>query len=199
MADYSPKISERLSKWISNIFNPMNSLVIYFVLHSIYNLGLKEAFQNFLPIFFLIIAPISGWIFWKVKKGEFSDTDVSDRHQRKNLYFFIAGVIIVYLMYVFYRFQRMDWVLLFLLILLIVLQISNYFIKSSMHTALNVFVAALMFVIEPLFGLIWIVITVAVALSRVVLKRHTWAEVISGAAIATAISFIYLYVQIQLT
>ena len=132
-------------------------------------------------------------------KGEFSDTDVSDRHQRKNLYFFIAGVIIIYLMYVFFRFQRMDWVLLFLLILLIVLQISNYFIKSSMHTALNVFVAALMFVIEPLFGIIWIVITVAVALSRVVLKRHTWVEVVSGAVIATAISFIYLYVQIQLT
>ncbi|KIA83510.1 ABC transporter permease [Kaistella solincola] len=199
MTESSTKTSERVSKWLSNFFNPMNSLVIYFVLFSIKNLGLKEAFQNFLPIFFLIIAPISGWIFWKVKSGEFSDTDVSDRHQRKNLYFFIAGAIIIYLMYVFFRFERVDWVLFFLLILLIILQISNYFIKSSMHTALNVFVAALMFTLDPLLGAGWIIITAAVAVSRVVLKRHTWAEVISGAVIATAISFIYLYVQIQLT
>lgn len=66
-----------------------------------------------------------------------------------------------------------------------------------MHTALNLFVAALMVTINPLYGLIWLGITIAVGFSRIVLKRHTRAEVLSGAVISSFVSFIYLYTQIQ--
>ncbi len=197
MIDSSPTMVHRISKILSDLFNPLNSLVIYFIFFSIKNLSLKEAAVNFLPIFFIMIAPIAGWIFWKVKKGDFTDTDVSDRNQRKNLYFFIAAAMVSYLLYIFFRFERIEWELLFLLILLLTLQFSNYFIKSSMHTALNIFVAALMFTIDPTLGLIWVVIAFLVGITRVILKRHTWAEVFSGAVIASAISFIYLYTHIQ--
>lgn len=198
MADSSPEMTHRVSKLLSNFFNPMNSLVLYYLFFSIKNFSLKETGENFLPIFFLMIVPISGWIFYKVKSGAFTDSDVSDRNQRKQLYFFIGASLIIYLLFIYFRFDRVDWVLLYLLILLVTMQISNYFIKSSMHTALNIYVAALMFTVDSLLGIGWLGIAVAVGISRVILKRHTWAEVISGASIATIISFIYLYTHIQL-
>ncbi len=187
----------KLSKFISGFFNPMNSLLIYFIIFSFKNHTLLQSAKNFIPILLITIIPISLWIYLNVKSKKYSDADVSDRSQRKSLYFFIAGSMITYLVYIFLREDRIDWVLFFLLILLIVMQISNYFIKSSMHTALNIFVAALMLTLDPLLGLLWLVIALIVGLTRIILKRHTIAEVASGTLISVIISFIYLYIQIQ--
>ena len=188
----------KTSKFISDFFNPMNSLVIYFIIFSTRNFTLAEAVQNFLPIFLITIIPICFWIIYNVRTKKYTDLDVSDRKQRKGLYFFIEGAMIVYLFFVYLRYERIDMVLLFLLILLIVIQISNYFIKSSMHTALNLFVAALFFTINPIYGLVWLAASIVVGFSRIILKKHSPAEVVSGAVIAIIISFIYLYAHIQI-
>ena len=74
---------------------------------------------------------------------------------------------------------------------------SNFFIKSSMHTAFNVFVTALFFSLNPILGIIWFVLTSFVAISRIILKRHTPKEVIMGAFIGTVVSLAYLYFNIQ--
>ena len=187
----------KVSKYLSEIFNPMNSLIIYFIVFSSANFSIEESVRQFLPLLLLTIIPISFWIIYHVKTKKYTDTDVSDRKQRKGFYFFIAASILTYLTFVYLRYERTDFVLIFLLILLIAMQISNYFIKRSMHTALNLFVAALMVTINPLYGLIWLGITIAVGFSRIVLKRHTRAEVLSGAVISSFVSFIYLYTQIQ--
>jgi membrane-associated phospholipid phosphatase len=187
----------KIARIISFLFSPINSLLVYLIIYSSKNYSLAESRSIFLPILFLLIIPIFSWIFWNVKKKRYTDSDVSDRKQRKSLYFFIAGSMISYLTFVYLRYERIDWVLLFLLILLMVMQISNYFIKSSMHTAFNIFVAALMFTLNPFLGIIWLLVTILVGRSRIILKRHTLPEVLSGAAIATVISFIYLYTIIQ--
>ncbi|WP_228455498.1 phosphatase PAP2 family protein [Chryseobacterium potabilaquae] len=66
-----------------------------------------------------------------------------------------------------------------------------------MHTAFNIFVAALFFSLNPQAGLIWLGIAVLVGITRIILKRHTVKEVFMGAGIAFVISFIYLYCNIQ--
>lgn len=188
----------KVSKHLSDLFNPMNSLIVYFIIFSIKTQSLLESAKNFLHLFFIIILPISLWIYYHVKNKKYTDADVSDRTQRKSLYFFIAACMVAYLMFIYFRQDRIDWVAAFLLLLLlIVLQISNYFIKSSMHTALNIFVAALFLPLQPILALMWFCIAIIVGITRVVLKRHTIAEVLSGSAIASFISFIYLYIQIQ--
>lgn len=187
----------KISHYISVIFNPMNSLLFFFAIFSLQNNTLKESVQNLLPILLITIIPISGWIFWNVKKKRYTDTDVSDRKQRKSLYLFIVSALVVYLLYLYLRFDQIDWIILFLGILILLMQISNYFIKSSMHTAINLFVAALFFTVSPLFGLIWLGITIVVGISRIILKRHTPREVLSGTVISFFVSFIYLYVHIQ--
>lgn len=123
--------------------------------------------------------------------------DVSDRVQRKTLYIFIASCVIIYLIFNYLKNGYIDLVMLFILILIFTMQISNFFIKSSMHTAFNVFVAALFFTLNWKAGLIWLVIAALVGITRIILKRHTVKEVFMGAGIAFLVSFIYLYCNIQ--
>lgn len=187
-----------ISKFISNFFNPLVSLFLYFLYSSLQNYTAKEAAMRFLPILLLTMLPISLWIFWNVKKGNYTNMDVSNRNQRKSLYFFIAGAIGAYLLYDYVKNGTVDILMIFLMILLLVMQISNYFVKSSMHTAFNIFVSALFFSINPVMGIIWFGIAVLVGITRIILKRHTLKEVISGAVIAGIVSFIYLYTNIQM-
>lgn len=185
-------------KIISDFFNPLTSLFLYFLYSSYENYSVQETFRRFLPLFLLTALPISIWIFWNVKTGKYSNMDVSNRVQRKSLYFFIIAAIAGYLLYDFAVNKNADLIMVFIMVLLIVMQISNYFIKSSMHTAFNLFVAALFFSSNPILGMVWFFITIIVGISRVILKRHTVGEVLSGALIAGFISFIYLYTHIQI-
>ncbi len=188
----------KLWKIISDFFNPLTSLFLYFLYFSYENYSAQEATHHFLPLFLFTALPISLWIFWNVKTGKYSNVDVSNRVQRKSLYFFIIACIASYLLYDFSVNKNTDLIMVFIMVLLIAMQISNYFIKSSMHTAFNLFVAALFFSSNPLLGMLWFIITIIVGISRVILKRHTIKEVVSGALIAAFISFIYLYTHIQI-
>ena len=190
----------KISKIISNFFNPLTSFFLFYLYFSLKNFTREEAISNFLPIFFIILLPISLWIFWNVKKGNYTNMDVSNRNQRKSLYFFIAAAILVYLIYEYFvnnHLNHLDFIMLFISILLILMQISNYYIKSSMHTAFNVFVSALFFVENITLGIVWILLSIVVGITRIILKRHTPKEVLMGFSIATFVSLMYIYVMIQ--
>lgn len=186
-----------LSKFISNFFNPLTSLFLYFAYYSNKHYDLKKSLYEFLPILLILILPISGWIYWNVRRGNYTNMDVSNRKQRNSLYIFIAVAMLVYLLINFMIDGQIDYTMLFLFILLILMQVSNYFIKSSMHTAINVFAAALLFAQNQILGLAWLFIAVLVGITRIILKRHTPKEVLMGAAIAAVVSFFYLYIYIQ--
>lgn len=188
----------KLSKMISNFFNPLTSLFIYFTYSSSQKFSFSETVMLFLPLLIIVIIPISAWIYWNVRKGNYSNMDVSNRKQRKSLYFFIAAALLIFLGYDYFFNENVDLIVTFLILLLVLMQLSNYFIKSSMHTAFNIFVAALFFAINPTLGMVWLILSVLVGVTRIILKRHTVAEVISGATIAFLVSFIYLYTNIQI-
>ncbi|WP_294218486.1 phosphatase PAP2 family protein [uncultured Chryseobacterium sp.] len=151
-----------------------------------------------MPILLIVILPVIIWILWNVKTGRYVNMDVSNRVQRKTLYIFIVVCVMVYMVYAYLASGSIDLVMLFILILLLALQISNFFIKSSMHTAFNVLVAALFVPMSWITGIIWLGIAALVGVTRVILKRHTVREVITGAGIAFVVSLIYLYCSMQL-
>lgn len=180
------------SKVISNFFNPLVSLVIYFFYYSYRNYTWEQASKNFFPILLLLIIPTALWIYRNVKNGNYTNMDVSNRKQRHSLYIFIIIATVVFLGVDFYLHKEMDWTVFMLCILLILMQVSNFFIKSSMHTSLNIYVAALFFAIEPIIGMFWFLLSIVIGVTRVILKRHTPKEVFSGAGIAIFVSLIYL-------
>ena len=188
----------KVSKIISNFFNPLFSLILYFVFYSSIHFKLKESTANFFPILLIIVIPITSWIFYQVKSGNYTNADVSNRNERKSLYFFIAASLSLYITYNYFVNEAVDLVVCFILMLLLLLQISNYYIKSSMHVAFNIFVAALYFPLSFKLGIIWFGIAVCVGITRIILKRHTIQEVFFGAIIAIIVSFLYLYTTIQI-
>lgn len=185
----------KVSSFISNFFNPIFSLIFYFVLYSAYNSSLEEALARFAGLLLLAIVPVTGWIIWNVKRGSYTNMDVSDQRQRRSLYPIITAALLLYLFVSYFQTQNVDTPVVGLLVLLLLLQASNYFVKSSMHTALNVYTSALMFEVKWYWGLIWLIITFLVAISRLILQRHSVKEVLSGAGIATAISVLYLFLK----
>lgn len=188
----------KISKWISDFFNPLTSLLIYFIYFSYVHYSWQDALHEFLPILLILVLPVSIWIVWNVKKGSYSNMDVSNRNQRKSLYFVIAVALIVYLIINYFLDKQFDITMFFLFLLLIMMQISNYFIKSSMHTALNVYAAALFFSQNEMIGILWLGIAIVVGITRIILKRHTPKEVMMGALLAIIVSFMYLYTNIQI-
>ncbi|WP_295200081.1 phosphatase PAP2 family protein [uncultured Chryseobacterium sp.] len=198
MQEKQPSFVHKISKIISDFFNPLISLFIFFVLMSIWKYSLRDSVFYFLPILLIVILPVIIWILWNVKTGRYVNMDVSNRVQRKTLYIFIVVCVMVYMVYAYLASGSIDLVMLFILILLLALQISNFFIKSSMHTAFNVLVAALFVPMSWITGIIWLGIAAIVGVTRVILKRHTVREVITGAGIAFVVSLIYLYCSMQL-
>lgn len=188
----------KISELISNVFNPLVSILLFFAYYSIHHFTLEEAVDYFLPAFFIVVLPVVIWIFWNVKTGRYKDANVSDRKTRMSLYFFLEAALAAYLSYRYFRDDETDFTVLFLLLLLVAMHISNYMVKSSMHTAVNVFVAALFLTENLWLGGFWIVLSIIVAITRVVLKRHTVAEVITGGLLGALISIIFLYTHIQL-
>ncbi|AZA98390.1 ABC transporter permease [Chryseobacterium joostei] len=197
MEEKKSSLLHKTSKVISDFFNPLVSLIIFFVYMSTREYTAKESFLYFLPVLLMIIIPVVVWLIWNVKTGRYTNMDVSNRVQRKTLYIFIAACVIAYLAFNYIKNGYIDLVMLFILILLFCLQVSNFFIKSSMHTSFNIFVAALFFTLDWKMGLIWLGIAILVGVTRVILKRHTVKEVFMGAGIAFMVSFIYLYCNIQ--
>ncbi len=182
-----------LSRFISNFFNPINSLFVYFVYFSIMNYHWKQAVSEFLPILLVLIIPLIAWIVWNVRKGNYSNMDVSNRIQRKSLYVAIIVLMLCYIIINYLIDKQIDFTMLFLFMLIFLMNFSNFFIKTSMHTAINVFAAALFFAENTLLGWSWLAIAVVVGISRVILKRHTPAEVFAGFLLAFIVSFAYLY------
>lgn len=187
----------KISKFISNFFNPLVSLLIYFVYASYATPDSDDNLWSLLRLFLILILPISAWIFWNVKTGRYTNMDVSNRKQRNSLYIVIVGLMLVYLLVdYFLNHKHINLEILFLLILLVLMQLSNYFIKTSMHTALNVYTAALFFAINPTLGFIWFGIAVLVGITRITLGRHSVKEVLMGFFLSSIVSFIYLYTSI---
>ncbi|MCQ9633624.1 phosphatase PAP2 family protein [Chryseobacterium sp. WG14] len=197
MEEKNSSFTHKISKIISDFFNPLVSLFIFFIYMSVQSYTLKDSLLYFVPILLMIMLPVIIWLVWNVKTGRYTNMDVSNRVQRKTLYVFIAVCVLVYLLFNYLRNGYIDLTMLFILILLIALQISNLYIKSSMHTAFNVFVAALFFSLNWKLGILWLGIAALVGITRIILKRHTIKEVFMGAGIAFLISFIYLYCNIQ--
>lgn len=183
-----------LSKIISNFFNPFVSLLIYFWYYSSKNYNTSEAWERFLPIILILVLPVVAWIIWNVRTGRYTNMDVSNRKQRNSLYVIIVVLSIIYLLYEYYFQDIFDVSIFMLTVLLALMQISNFYIKSSMHTALNIYVAALFFKLNPYIGLLWLLLSIIIGITRIILKRHSIAEVIAGASIAFFISIIYILI-----
>jgi membrane-associated phospholipid phosphatase len=130
----------------------------------------------------LVILPISVHMYRSTKKGAYTNFDVSDRRQRKSWYLIVILLVVLllgvlYLMQAPLPVQRGSQIMAGLLLAAL---LANRFLKVSLHVALNVFLLFLLLPFGSTVALSFCAFIIAVSWSRIVLGRHTLAEVVAG-------------------
>lgn len=185
----------RCARHISNILSPasislpMILLVAFYQAHSVSSALWYAA----ITLFFLSVGPF-GYILLNVHLGKLSDVDVSKRSERVGP--FIFGLISACLGWFVLILAHAPGALVTMVMISalsgLVLLVITLWWKISMHasslagaaTMLTAFYGSVML---PLFGLLLLV-----SWSRVVLRRHTIAQVIAGSLLSITLSMIIL-------
>lgn len=142
------------------------------------------------------------FILYGMRKGFFSNFDVSKRKQRNALFLFGVTMTLFYLLSIFILQGPVLLILGACMILMAILMFSivNTHIKASFHVATaSALIVSLILVYGSKYY--WLLFVVPlIAWSRVILKRHTVREVIAGGILGSFLSIItYILGVILLT
>lgn len=157
----------------------------------------QRLFLETLLLLLLFYGLIPGiYFFIGIKKGKFSDWDITNKTERRSIYYFavvshLLGVLsTLYLhQYVLFRLLLVMWVV------AIVFMSVNLYWKISVHAGIN---ALLMLVLNEFWGFrdwSWMLFVLLLVLwSRVYLKKHTMTQVVAGAMTAYFLGWVGLKV-----
>jgi membrane-associated phospholipid phosphatase len=177
-----------LAQRISHIFHPIflaiaGSLMVgYGALPQQRWLGLGWAGLSIL----LLVVPGVLFFRMRLRQGAYSDTDVSVRHQRNELYFFGGAVLLTNLVVLLLLGAPLDFVGLLLSVLLLALcgWAINLFWKISVHaSSISSCATISMIYLPPLSIILW-PCALLVGWARVRTGNHTPAQVGAGFVLA---------------
>jgi membrane-associated phospholipid phosphatase len=182
--------------FISTVLSPAVVALPFIILMALARKNQNIFLSVLITIFFLCIGPMT-YIIIGVICGKFTDLDVSLRSQRVGPFLFgIASTLIGYIVLSLTHGQRnLETLLLLVAISGFVMMFITFWWKISMHaSALSAAVTALTLV----YGLIVLpayLLVILVSWSRVKLQRHTLGQVIAGAIVGVALSWILIRIR----
>lgn len=148
-------------------------------------------------ILLLVSLPASAWIFYKTQSGGYSNFDVSVRSQRKSMYLVLTGLLGIASLLAWLSEQPLAFCIGISLCLgMIVLSFFlNTFLKTSLHAAMSFFMAIGLLKLHLILGVGLLLLAVLVGISRLVLRRHSLPEVISGSLVGAGAGFLLVYLM----
>lgn len=171
---------------VSRVFDPVIEipLMLFLVTWMALANGLRWRFLVFLLIFDALLPAI--YMVAGLKTKKISDWDMTRKEERRGLYAFTALVHFFGVVYAYFLGKvELAAVLFVLWSLAIVFAAVTYFWKISAHAGVN---AVLLVLVNHYFGwnrFWWLAIILLVVLgARVVIKKHTWGQVLAGAGVA---------------
>ena len=190
-------MKKKIAQLVSVAGHPLLTIPLYaaFVLFTFEDV--KTAFFNSALIIGCIFIPLILRLYLKSRNGSYTNFDVSDRKQRKSMFFFIIPLLSIVTVIVFLTGQSRNLCLslLFALVLVVISQLVNLYIKSSMHVSFNFYLSFLVMTLNYRIGIIVLLISVPIAWSRIVLGRHTLKEVVFGGAIGLTVGLCMIYAE----
>lgn len=72
---------EKLSSFISNLFNPVFSFLFFLLYYAFNTMEIGEAWLFIGKAVLIFAVPILGYIYYNVKKGKFTNMDVSTENK----------------------------------------------------------------------------------------------------------------------
>ncbi|HUQ85123.1 MAG TPA: hypothetical protein VM077_02265 [Candidatus Limnocylindrales bacterium] len=180
----------KLASVISFIFNPL--LILFFIPFFLVYKSTNSVYQGLwwtgYSVMFLMV--LAGFTFYAVKKGIFTDFDVSRRDQRPIIFGFAMILAVFYIagLYVFRSPIALKVIATGITVGIIILSIVNTKIKASIHMA--TFTGFLVGIVLGYGGdfLILFLLLPLLGQARISLKRHTPREIVTGGSFGTLIS-----------
>ena len=187
----------KAANFISIIGHPLLTFPLFILIVMFGFKGFTEASLVSALIIGGIFIPATIWMYTMSKNGSYTNFDVSDRKQRKSLFLFVIPLLVVVTIILFATNQSKNLCIsvLLALILTVVSQFVNFYVKSSLHVSLNIYLAALVFTVNVEIGIFVLLFTALLSWSRVKLGRHTIKEVLFGLSVGTVMSLIMLVAE----
>ncbi|SKB86439.1 hypothetical protein [Daejeonella lutea] len=188
-------MNKRVATVLSIIGHPLLTAAVFAVCMFFHLEEVVVAFRHSIILILGIFLPLTLRMYMFTKDGVYTNFDVSDQRQRQSWYIFATMLLAVFTVYLFTTNQphNLRYSVAGSLILLIISQLINFYIKSSLHVSVNVFLGFLMMSVNLAAGLVFLVFTAVVAQSRLVLQRHTNCEVMAGALIGVTVGLIIFW------
>jgi membrane-associated phospholipid phosphatase len=188
----------RLARYISIILAPATISIPMVVLVAIYhsNNPTSSLLYVALTLFFLSCGPLA-YILLGVRSGRLSDVDVSRRTERSGPFLFsIASMMLgFFVLGALHGPKNLETVLLGTALTALGLMVTTYWWKISVHATS---VAGAVTVLVVLYGapmLPVILVSGLVSWSRVVLGRHTIAQVVAGSLVGMVLTSVLFLVR----
>ncbi len=186
-----------IAKVISTLGHPFLTvpLFVIFLLFSIESV--RQATYLSLLIIGGIFLPIGLRTIWGVRKGTYTNLDVSDRAQRQK--WFIATTVLLSIVTIIIWLTDQDRTLKLgtacALVLLLTAQLINIRIKASMHLAFHAFLGFMILYFNGLAGAVFLLFMPVLAWSRIQLKRHVWKEVVVGMVLGSILGITFWFLN----
>jgi membrane-associated HD superfamily phosphohydrolase len=191
-------LRETIALMVSNLGNPFNLLFLLTVYSCFQYLPLYRAIKIILIILFLALVPTGLFIVFNVKRGAYTNYDVSNQKQRTSLYLFSLCVIILIMGGLIYNKEPVFIIggSLGAFTLLLLSFLVNLKLKCSLHTSFVLFIAISFLQLNIYWSLGLFIFSLIMAWSRLVLHRHTLQEVIAGAILGTSVGMAFHYIMV---
>jgi membrane-associated phospholipid phosphatase len=170
------------ARLVSVVGHPLLLLPLVFTGLAFRNLPVEKASAASAVLIGVVVLPITWHNYRKVRRGQYTNFDLSNRIQRTGFYpilLFLSGLFVVYLLSTNQPKPVSRGALCFFLMLLSSYAL-NFFIKVSLHTSVGFFLACVLYRVDEHLGMLMSIFSALVAVSRLLLDRHTWTEILAG-------------------
>jgi hypothetical protein len=185
----------KLAKIFSLIGHPLFLGPVYVVLVSFKNLNYETAWRVSLLTVGLISIPIIVHNLRKLKKGEYSNFDVSDQIQRKNFYPFAIFLFTILTL----AFFILDFPLpvtantLNFFAMILIMAFLNLKIKASLHAGIAFYICVSLINFSTWLGMVFLLLALGTTWSRSVLGRHSYPELVAGMTVGIVFGLVSLF------
>ena len=185
----------RFARIVSNILAPVTISLPFVVLVAFYHARdqLAAIVYAFITLFFLSIGPLI-YVVIGVRTGKLSDLDVSHRSERAGPFLFgiISTSIGLLVLSLVHGPKDLQTALILTAISAVILMVTTLWWKISIHASTMAGAATMLTVLYGMALLPSFLLLVLVSWSRVVLRRHTVAQVVAGSLLSIVLSLAVL-------
>jgi membrane-associated phospholipid phosphatase len=194
----SKPLHVQIARYVSNILSPISVSIPFVFLVALYHAQNTFAALSYASavLFFMSIGPMI-YILVGVRQGKFTDIDVSVRSQRSGPFLFgiLSAFVGLLILSFFHEPKDLQTVMLAVIACGTILMLITLWWKISMHASA---LAGAVTMLTALYGNIILpayLLLILVCWSRVVLRRHTTAQVIAGSLLSIFLSILTIAIR----